>query len=514
MSTASLEKHTRTVEKRLNLADIQGNVIRAYGHAGYWYARYLFFRIDDAGKARAFLTQVAERVTSSMHADPKRNTQQVTPDATTNVAFTFAGLQAIELPAASLMGFPQEFAAGMQKRMSILGDEGSSAPEHWDNIWHKEVHIWISINGRSDEQIEARYQWILQQNELTGQGVELLSGHRGAQGAEDLAFQSGAALFGPDGTPTGKEHFGYRDGISDPVFEGQPNKSKAVLGRGKLLAGDKWAPLAAGEFLLGHLDEAQEYPKAPMPRSLVRNGTFMVYRKLHQNVSTFRRYLDDETSQFDGSKELLAAKFTGRWRDNGAPIVDAPDDASKQRWDAKFSAADDSERRRMLTDFHYNDDIDGARCPLSGHLRRMNPRGSLEFGQKGAFNTPGALADRRRMLRRGLPYGLSGPDATDEDEHGIIFMALNASIERQFEFVQQQWVNYGNDFKEGNDKEILLGNHNGHGKAVIPAIPGSDKPPHFLAKLPRFVECRGGAYFFVPSITALKLIAAGIVDPT
>ena len=514
MSTASLQSNAKTVEKRLNLADIQGNVVRAYGHAGYWYARYLFFRIDDASKTRAFLTRVTDRVTSSAHADPERNKQQAPPDATTNVAFTFAGLQAIELPAASLMGFPQEFAAGMQKRMSILGDEGSSAPERWDNIWRKEVHIWISINGRDDEQVEARYQWILQQNEVTGQGVELLTGHRGAQGAEDLPFQSGKALFGPDGKPTGKEHFGYRDGISDPVFEGQPHKPNAVLGRGKLLAGDKWAPLAAGEFLLGHLDEALEYPKAPMPRSLVLNSTFMVYRKLHQNVSTFRRYLDDEASRFEGSKELLAAKFTGRWRDNGAPIVDAPDDASKQRWDAKFSAADDSERRRMLTDFHYNDDIDGARCPLSGHLRRMNPRGSLEFGQKGAFNTPGALADRRRMLRRGLPYGQSGPETTDESEQGIIFMALNASIERQFEFVQQQWVNYGNDFKEGNDKEILLGNHTGRGKAVIPEIPGSGKPPHFLANLPRFVECRGGDYFFLPSITALKLIAAGIVDPT
>lgn len=502
------------MDNTLNLADIQGNVVRAYGHSGYWYARYLFFRINDAANARRFLTSLADRITSSSYAAPDRDTRQATPDASTNVAFTFEGLKAIELPAASLMGFPQEFAAGMRKRMSILGDDGPSAPEHWDSIWSKEVHLWVSINGKSEAHLEQRYQWILQQIDATGQGVELLSGHRGAKGEEDLPYQSAAALLGADGTPTGKEHFGYRDGISDPVFEGQPNKPGAVLGRGKLTTSGEWAPLAAGEFLLGHLDEALEYPKAPVPRTLAHNGTFMVYRKLHQNVDTFQRYLEKAATGFEGSKELLAAKFSGRWRDNGAPIVDAPDDASKQLWDDKYRDADAAERRRMLTDFHYNDDIDGARCPMSSHLRRLNPRGSLEFGQKGAFNTPGALTDRRRMLRRGLPYGESGANPTDDDEHGIIFMALNAAIERQFEFVQQQWINYGNDFKEGNDKEILLGNHAGDGKAVLPAPSGNGQPPHFMADIPRFVECRGGDYFFLPSITALKMIAAGIIDPT
>jgi deferrochelatase/peroxidase EfeB len=119
-------------------------------------------------------------------------------------------------------------------------------------------------------------------------------------------------------------------------------------------------------------------------------------------------------------------------------------------------------------------------------------------------------------LRRGLPYG-SIKDATrDDGNHGIIFMALNVDIQRQFEFVQQQWINYANDFKEGNDKEVLLGNHDANhpGKVVLQVEPGSGKPPHFINNIPRLVETRGGDYFFVPSITALKLIAAGMVDPT
>ena len=499
----------------LDLTDIQGNVVKAYGHFSYINARYVFLRIDEANNARRFLTELAKKVTSGVYADPKRYSRIKKPDVTTNVAFTFAGLQAIELPHKSLMGFPQEFAAGMKKRQAILGDDGPSAPEHWDPIWKEDVHIWISINGLNEGFVEERYQWITQLIASTENGVTLLSGHRGSDNNEDMPYQSAAALIGDDGTPTGAEHFGFRDGIGDPVFVGQPNAHDRVLGRGKLTTGGRWAPLATGEFLLGHVDEALEYPIAPVPTMLARNGTFMVYRKLHENVGTFNQFLDAQAESFKGSREMLAAKFAGRWADNGAPVVNAPDDAAKAKWDEAYEKANPAQQRRMLTDFTYNDDIDGAKCPLSSHLRRINPRGSLEFGKKGAFTTPGALVDRRRILRRGLPYGKSKADS-DNGEHGIIFMALNAAIERQFEFVQQQWVNYGNDFREGNDKEILLGNHdlNHPGKMVIQSKPGSDEPPHFVSNIPRFIETRGGDYFFIPSITALKMIAAGIIDPT
>jgi deferrochelatase/peroxidase EfeB len=242
----------------------------------------------------------------------------------------------------------------------------------------------------------------------------------------------------------------------------------------------------------------------------------MVYRKLHENVGTFNRFLEEQSKSFPGSKEMLAAKFAGRWRDNGAPIVHAPDDAGKAEWDKKFAEADFAGKKRMLTDFTYNEDIHGVKCPYSAHLRRINPRGSLEFGVKDAYETPGALVNRRRILRRGLPYGEVKDPNRDDGNHGIIFMALNADIQRQFEFIQQQWINYANDFKEGNDKEVLLGNHDAKNpsKIVMSAEPGSGKPPHFVSNIPRLVETRGGDYFFIPSITALKAIAAGIVDPT
>ena len=515
--------------QNLDLTDIQGNIVKAYGAYNYQKARYLFLRIDNGDKGRKFVGTITTKVTSAVPWGKSSEDSEaaVKPQATTNIAFTYTGLKALELPTASLRGFPEDFMMGMSKRKDILGDDGPSDPQNWDKIWNEKVHIWISINGLSIDAVKKRYDWILEQVRTSDGGVVLLTGHRGEKGEEDLPYQDASVLYDATGAPTPKEHFGYTDGIGDPVFEGQTKVPDRVLGRGKLTREGNWEPLATGEFILGHVDEAMEYPQtAPSPALLSHNGTYMVYRKLHENVGTFNRFLDEQSKHFPGSKEMLAAKFAGRWRDNGAPIVNAPDDESKKEWDEKFENAGSpeaaqkrvltAEQRKMLTDFTYNQDITGAKCPYSAHIRRINPRGSLEYGVKDAYDTPGALVNRRRILRRGLPYGDVTDSTRDDGNHGIIFMALNVDIQRQFEFIQQQWINYANDFKEGNDKEVLLGNHDvaNPGKVVLQIEPGSGKPPHFVNNIPRLVETRGGDYFFIPSITALKMIAAGMVDPT
>jgi len=234
-----------------------------------------------------------------------------------------------------------------------------------------------------------------------------------------------------------------------------------------------------------------------VPHLLGSNGTFMVYRKLHENVATFRAYLEEHGAHYAGGKEKLAAKFVGRWRD-GTPVELSPD-----RPDPALVA--DPNRS---TDFRYGGDGDGARCPLGAHIRRAHPRD--------AFGFDGKLVNRRRITRRGLPYGTYTPadqPARDEDEHGVIFMVLNASIFRQFEFVHQQWIEYGNDARQGSDKDLMLGNHGGHGKSMIQGSTDPQNPPFLCARLPNFVELRGGDYFFIPSMTALRLIAQGAVDP-
>ena len=518
--------------KQLDLLDIQGNVVRAYGRFGYPVARYVFLQVRQAAAGRAFIDQLTPRVTSSTEWGTGAG-QIAQPDWTLNVAFSYPGLSALGLPAASLNSFASEFVEGMKARKDILGDSGPSAPERWDPIWqaHREtqdVHVLVALNARSAQALQAAYAWLTSVVDTFDTEVAVMGGNRADDGTL-LDYQDVHVLL-ENGKPVAKEHFGYVDGISDPVFEGMPKSAQDPKGRGKPLADGTWAPLATGEFIFGHPDEAHEYPPAPMPRLLARNGSYMVYRKLHQNVATFDAYLEAQGSKFPGGKELLAAKFAGRWRDNGAPLTRAPDTDAKARFDAEFAATDSAGRDRLLSDWDFDQDMSGARCPFGAHIRRCNPRSSLEMIHEpgdlpgslkrsvGAFDTPGALTNRRRLLRRGLTYGRVLDRSRDDGNHGIVIMIINADIDRQFEFVQQQWMNYGNDFKAGNDKDILLGNHGVDekmpGKAVIPTDPAGDGAPFFLANIPRFVETRGGEYFFVPSLTALRMIAAGVIDPT
>jgi Dyp-type peroxidase family len=430
----------------------------------------------------------------------------------------------------------------MANRQAILGDNGKSAPEHWDPVWLKPIHILISLNGPGDglgqsQALEMEYQALVKLAEPFKTGVECLNGHRGPNG-QLLDYQTASVLYDQNNIPTAKEHFGFDDGISNPFFKGTGAHPNSVIGGGKVTGKDPktmegWEPLETGEFILGYKDEAFECPEAPMPPLLGRNGTYMVFRKLHQNVGSFETYIKDLAAQLGEDEELLKAKFVGRWP-NGAPLATFPTKESADDFEKRYKAAQDRLRtepdnkaalaqyaaiRNDLVAFDYDHDLAGARCPIGSHTRRANPRGSLEYGRTGTFDTHGALSDRRRILRRGLPYGSSKDRSDDSGEHGSIIMMICANINRQFEFVQQQWMNYGNDFKLGNDKDPIIGNqdtdeHGGVGRMLIMSEPDSGKRPLLCGGIPRFVETRGGGYFFIPSLTALRMIGEGTIDPT
>ena len=269
-----------------------------------------------------------------------------------------------------------------------------------------------------------------------------------------------------------------------------------------MAAGLRWQ---RESLLLGYADEAGELPVAPVPHILAANGTFMVYRKLHQNVGTFRAFLDKWGQRYgeggEQAKEKLAAKFIGRWRD-GTPIELSPDAPNN-------AIAQDP---NQSTNFRYGGDAGGTRCPVGAHIRRVHPRD--------AFGFEGRLINRRRITRRGLPYGpyVGSSDSQDQAEldrtdRGVIFMALNASLSRQFEFVQQQWISYGNDAHLGNEKDLLMANHGEGERFMIQGDTTAANPPLICSGLPNFVELRGGEYFFLPSITALGMLAMELVDP-
>ena len=279
---------------KLNSTDIQGFVLRGYNLP---VARYFFLHFEDATRGRRLVGRLLREITTGQRWDGAK------PDSTMNIAFTYRGLGALELPAATLLTFPVEFQQGMKERAAILGDVGVNSPEHWDQVWRKRrVHAWIGINGRIPEALDKR-------------SFELKSIIEQTAGALVVATQDAAAEM-INGKPTTSEHFGFTDGFGNPEYVGVERSSQP--GQGKLMPDGTWAPLATGELLLGYADEAGELPAVPVPAVLAKNGTFMVYRKLHQNLATFRTFLDKQAALYAGGREKLAAKFIGRWRD-GTP---------------------------------------------------------------------------------------------------------------------------------------------------------------------------------------------------
>jgi Dyp-type peroxidase family len=442
----------------LDLARIQGFVVRGYRLP---FARYIFLRIDEVARAALWLAAITEHVLTAAPWSEK-------PESGVNIAFSYSGLRALGLPDPSLAGFPEEFRQGMAARAGLLGDHGDSAPENWECCFRTPaVHVLVIISAMSREALEAH------DRQLRGD-IERIGG------LSVLYDELGSAL------PGGAEHFGYTDNFGQPSIEG--SGLAPLPGQGALVEGGGWRPIRAGEFILGYLDEEGTLPAAPPPAELSANGSYLVYRKLHQHVAAFRKQLADAAKGYPGGEELLAAKLVGRWRD-GTPLARSP-----HAQDA--SIVGDPQRNN---DFSYDDDPDGLRCPVGSHVRRANPRASLPF--------EGKLVNRHRMIRRGITYGeLLPPDAEDDGrDRGVIFMCLQASIARQFEFVQSQWLNAGNTFALGDDQDVLLGPQDA---APPNKMTVSGKPPFFIGPLSRMVSARGGEYLFAPGVNGLQFLAA------
>jgi Dyp-type peroxidase family len=445
---------------RTDLRDIQGNILRGYRHP---VAMHLFVHIGDAGRGRAWLRGLVDQVTNAERWQAK-------PESTVNIAFTAAGLGALGVPDATLASFPAEYREGMAARADLLGDTGASAPGGWeDGLGTGRIHAMVAIQARSTEVLNDRVRAV--EMALEGGNGELTV----------VSRQVGARL------PDRREHFGFVDGLGQPWVD-CPDSGGTYNGQGTPQGGKGWKPVALGEFLLGHADEEGVLPDAPSPDSLGHNGSFYVYRKLRQDVAGFRRFLRQQAANLDTSEDLLGAKIVGRWTD-GSPLELSPDRPDP-------GIARDPERNN---DFRYGQDAAGRRCPIGAHIRRANPRDALGFDEQ--------MVSRHRMIRRGIPYGPPLPDGMEDDDgvdRGLLFMAAMASLSRQFEFVQSQWLNDGNILNLGTDRDVITGDQDGTGKMTV-----QGSPPRFLWPLELLTVTLGGEYLFMPGITALRWLCQG-----
>ncbi len=434
------------------LAGLQGNVLVAYATP---HAVYMFATVADAAAARDWLAARLDRVTTH------RGWGQAPSAATFNLAFSHAGLLALDVPAIRLAQL-EAFRDGMAARAEQLGDIGPSAPMRWEPGL-RDSHVLIVLTARENELLAEAGSEL--RDSLTDGGLVLAH----EQDAHSL--------------PEDREHFGFQDGFSQPAVNGA---SAPRVGEGTRTRWRRWRRLALGEFVLGNRDEGGRLPQAPLG-PLGDDATFMVVRKLAQDVAAFRRYTADAGARLGREPEWLAAKMVGRWQ-NGSALARYPAAPGPP-------AAEDPKASR----FRYGQDPGGLDCPLGSHVRRANPRDSLGW--------QGRLTQRHRIIRRGMQYGpplAAGATVDDGARRGLMFVAYQGAIERQFEFIQSQWLGDGNSLRLGDDRDPLLAPAGSKGEMVI-----QGRPPVFLTGLPLFVTTRGGGYYLLPGIAGLRALAAG-----
>lgn len=459
----------------IELGEVQGNVLHAYG-IRFPAARYVHLRVADGATAdaRAVLAGWARQVTFGRRPD-----SLPAADPHVNLAFTYAGLEALEVRDDVLHAFPEEFRHGARRRSPDVDGE-PTATEHWDDGLG-DGHVLLIVHARDEQACSERVGALLAEARAAGDPLH-----------ESAAQQATALLDRHDGqdescgTRYSREHFGFADGCSQPAVEGvdddpagdglnarvHPERKLLQLAEDVGLRPERreWRAIRAGEFLLGYRNEDGRLPDGP-PAPLGPNGTFMVYRKLEQHVDVFDRHLDAEAGRLGIEPNELRARVLGRWPD-GTPL-----DLSPTREDPQISTS-----RHRANDFDYAADRAGLRCPLGAHVRRTNPRNGLPGGAEATM--------RHRIIRRGMPY-------QDGAGRGLLFIAYNSSIKDGFETIQRLWCLDGAALGLGSEPDYLLQQR----RPLAGMVVGYDGAnPERIEPPPQpFVTLRGCEYLFLPS---------------
>jgi Dyp-type peroxidase family len=509
----------------LDLENIQGNILAGFNKD---HERLLFIGFPQGSEAKAWLREIEPDVASTAEVDAfnrlfketrRRHGHEHSVKATwMNVALSASGLKALGVADADLNAFSPSFQHGMKAKSSELGDTGVNDPSTWVKpLGSPDVHALLIIAADDRSDLDA----------ATLRHIQKLSDH----GLVLLFDQYGKVR--PD--LPGHEHFGFKDGISQPgVRDFTPAGANPNEGQpGQPL-------LYAGEFVLGY--PGQQPPPAPPtpipgppnyepapntqppqpttstvptePGPVVldgpewaKDGSYLVFRRLRQDVAGFAEYLSKTAAAAGAQPSLLGAKLVGRYQ-SGCPLERTRDEAA----DLDTSIADPSIKEPSLLEdakvnnFGYASDTDGGILPRAAHIRKTYPRDEETPGG-GAADT-----ETHRILRRGIPYGEpyeSGAqpgsrhagDAEFPNDRGLLFLCYQSSIERQFEVVQSVWANNPNFPRPGDGEDPIIAQSKEPRTLAAPNLPGSP------LTIKQFVTTTGGEYFFAPSISALATLS-------
>ncbi len=487
-------------QDKLTTSDIQSLL---FGGLGFLPASgcCLWTLPTDVVMARRWLRELSPYIA---YNDGRRVRDDDRIDAVIQLALSAPGLRALGLAEEGLATFPRAFLDGMgaAHRARILGDTGANSPEYWR--WGQSPpHAAVLIYGQD----EAAHGVLLGQ-------VQAISARFGARLVTSIPLR----FFD---RANNAEPFGFADGGSQPVIQGTYKGLKS--------GGDPLHLVEPGEFILGYPDNRGNIPPGPElpaildpgnilpiraasvdrdrndvnnPRELGRDGSYLVIRHLEQDVAAFDDYCEGEARRLANrlgppyrvDPDFIAAKLVGRWR-NGAPLVRAP-----------YSSAEAGD---IISENSFKlgeEDPEALRCPAGAHIRRANPRDSLNPGSADQI----AISNRHRILRVGRKYA-----PAPGEKPGLMFMCLNGDIERQFEFIQQTWV-LGNVISlacpvtlPGERDAILGGGPSENSGFTIPTTDG----PVRLSPPPRFVTTLGGGYFFLPGRKLITYLTAADHPP-
>ena len=457
-----------------DLSAIQGGILRGYRVKS---AHHFVVSFENVRNAARLLEEMASP-TSSLSVTTAQD-WPARPISALNIGLTAAGLTKLGVPESLLSLFPRAFRRGPTHRATALGDEGQSSPERWvfGGPKARPVHAVVSLyairpKAGAQDQDPNCAQFVVRCDAVR----QVLK-----QRQVDVLCEVCAAAL-----PDDREHFGFRDGI------GQPN----IEGDGRQHVPDLQPRAPTGDFLLG-----REYHNqfggnfiGDLPRELADNATYGAFRMMQQDVFKFRDFISTLNAHHKLDEGLLAAKIVGRWRD-GTPLTLAPTAcptkpvSALNEFDYRFSD-------RALT---YFDDADGLRCPVTAHIRRMNPRGAMVMGKPYS----------RRVIRRNVPYGPEAPVGALDDgkERGLVGFFFCGDLEMQFEFLLKTWANMDVHTPGVRDtKDPFLGAHPPSGGRFIIRT-NDERDPIVIANMPRFVLTRGSAYCFMPAVNGLQFLA-------